>query len=150
MLCIVLMCQLHCVLFLFDYFIVVRLFIRFCSSFFWLVFRFFCFSLFIVWKKNIQFWSWIVFQVFRSCYAIVEEVPSSSMQVNKHHTSDCTIFVLVEERVAYYDHRHRHSITNILQVVKQVEGKTLSDNDKKRWWFPIGPEGWLEEATTFL
>jgi hypothetical protein len=33
-------------------------------------------------------------------------IPSPSMQVNKHHTSDCTDFVLVLERVAYYDHGH--------------------------------------------
>jgi hypothetical protein len=48
------------------------------------------------------------------------------MQVNKHHTSDCTDFVLAEERVAYYDHRHSGiDETNILQVVKAVEGETL-------------------------
>jgi hypothetical protein len=48
------------------------------------------------------------------------------MQVDKHHTSDCTDFVLVLEREAYYDHRHSgiHE-TNILQVVIAVEGKTL-------------------------
>jgi hypothetical protein len=40
------------------------------------------------------------------------------MQVNKHHTSDCTDFVLVYERVAYYDHRHSEiDETNILQVI---------------------------------
>ncbi len=48
-------------------------------------------------------------------------VPSSSMQVNKHHTSDCTDFVLVWEREAYYDHRHsRIDKTNILQEVIAV------------------------------
>ncbi len=48
------------------------------------------------------------------------------MKVNKHHTSDCTDFVLVQEWAAYYDHRHsRIYETNILQVVKQAEGKTL-------------------------
>jgi hypothetical protein len=42
------------------------------------------------------------------------------MQVNKHHTSDCTDFVLV-----YYDHRHsRIDETNILIVVKAIEGET--------------------------
>jgi hypothetical protein len=47
------------------------------------------------------------------------------MQVNKRHTSDCTFFVLVYERVAYYDHRHRGIYeTNILQAVKHAEGKT--------------------------
>ncbi len=47
------------------------------------------------------------------------------MQVNKHHTSDCTDFVLVKERVAYYE--HRHSVidkNNILQEVIAVEGET--------------------------
>jgi hypothetical protein len=44
---------------------------------------------------------------------------------NKHHASDCTIFVLVEELVAYYDHRHKGIYeTNILQAVKQAKGKT--------------------------
>jgi hypothetical protein len=48
------------------------------------------------------------------------------MLVNKHHTSDCTNFVLVLERVAYYDHRHSGiDETNILQVVKAVEGETV-------------------------
>jgi hypothetical protein len=52
-------------------------------------------------------------------------IPSPSMQVKKHHTSDCTDFVLVYERVAYYDHRHSGiDETNILQVVKAVEGET--------------------------
>jgi hypothetical protein len=47
------------------------------------------------------------------------------MQVNKHHTSDCTDFVLVKERVAYYDHRHsKIDEANILQVVRAVEVKT--------------------------
>jgi hypothetical protein len=42
------------------------------------------------------------------------------MQVNKHLTSDCIVFVLVYERAAYYDHRHRGIYeTNILQAVKQ-------------------------------
>ncbi len=53
-------------------------------------------------------------------------IPSSSMQVNKHHTSDCTDFVLVKEQVAYYDHRHSGiDETNIHQVVKAVEGETV-------------------------
>jgi hypothetical protein len=53
-------------------------------------------------------------------------VSSSSMQVNKHHTSECTDFVLVEERVAYYNHRHSGICeTNILQVIKQGEGETI-------------------------
>jgi hypothetical protein len=35
-------------------------------------------------------------------------------------------FVLVQERVAYYDHRHSGiDETNILQVVKAVEGETI-------------------------
>jgi hypothetical protein len=51
---------------------------------------------------------------------------SPSMQVNKHHTSDSTVFVLVQERVAYYDHRHSGIYkTNILQVIKQAEGETV-------------------------
>ncbi len=33
-------------------------------------------------------------------------------QVNKHHTADCTVFVLVQERVAYYHHRHRRDTRN--------------------------------------
>jgi hypothetical protein len=57
---------------------------------------------------------------------VIQE-PSPSMQVNEHHTSDCTVFVLVLEGVAYYDHRHRGIYEiNILQVVKQAEGKTLT------------------------
>ncbi len=56
---------------------------------------------------------------------VIQE-PSSSMQVNKHHTSDFTVFVLVWERVAYYDHRHRGMYkTNIFQAVKQAEGETV-------------------------
>jgi hypothetical protein len=52
------------------------------------------------------------------------------MQVNKHHTSDCTVFVLVLERVAYYDHRHRGIYeTSFLQAVKQAEGKTLEGTE---------------------
>jgi hypothetical protein len=52
-------------------------------------------------------------------------IPSPSMHVNKHHTSDCTDFVLVLEQAAYYDHRHsRIDEINILQVVKAVEGET--------------------------
>jgi hypothetical protein len=48
------------------------------------------------------------------------------MQVNKHHTSDCTDFVLVQERRTYYDHRHSGiDETNILQEVIAVEGKTV-------------------------
>ncbi len=101
MLCIVLMCQLHRV----DFIIVARfcslfdLSFVFCSTFVFI--GFFWFLLFIVQREKIQFWSWIVFQVFRShCTwstgsTIVQEVPLSSMQVNKHHTSDCTDFVLV-------------------------------------------------------
>jgi small-conductance mechanosensitive channel len=71
----------------------------FIHSFVRLLFSFdsllFIYPLFVVQRKKIQFWSWIVFQVFRSCCTIVQELPSSSMQVNKHHTSDCTDFVLV-------------------------------------------------------
>jgi hypothetical protein len=64
------------------YFVVVRLSF---NSFVW----FFCFSLFIVHcsKKTIQFWSWIVVQVF---WSIVREVPVHHhlCKSNKHHTSD--------------------------------------------------------------
>jgi hypothetical protein len=60
--------------------------------------------------------------------SIIQE-PSSSMQVNKHHTSDCTVFVLLKEWVAYYDHRHRGIYeTNILRTVKQAEGETTVSN----------------------
>ncbi len=56
----------------------------------------------------------------------VQEISSSSMQVNKHHTSDCTDFVLVQEQVAYYEQRHSGIYeTSIFQVVKQAEGETL-------------------------
>jgi hypothetical protein len=48
------------------------------------------------------------------------------MQVNKHHTADCTDFVLVCEREAYYDHRHSGiDETNILQVYIAAEGETV-------------------------
>ncbi len=51
---------------------------------------------------------------------------------NIHHASDCTVFVLVQERVAYYDHRHRGiSETNILQDVKLAEGETNILQDVK-------------------
>jgi hypothetical protein len=48
---------------------------------------------------------------------------------NKHHTSDCTIFVLVYCTVGasglYYDHRHRRIYeTNILQAIKHAQGET--------------------------
>jgi hypothetical protein len=47
------------------------------------------------------------------------------MQVNKHHTADCTDFVLVKERRTYYDHRHSGlDETNILQEDIAVEGET--------------------------
>jgi hypothetical protein len=51
---------------------------------------------------------------------------TSSMQVNKHHTADCTDFFLVQERRTYYDHRHSgiDNETNILQEVIAVEGET--------------------------
>ncbi len=111
MLRIVFMCQLNCVVFyhccsilscsilwlLFVYFVRFLTFpFIFCSTF--VLIWFFAFHCFVVQKKKIQFWSWIVFQVFRSCSTIVptvQEIPSPSMQVNKHHTSDCTDFVLV-------------------------------------------------------
>ncbi len=71
MLCIMLVCQLYRVLFdycWFDYFSVVRFSFVFCSTFVFIQFfcsiRFHC-SLFT--RKNMQFWSWFVFQVFRSC-----------------------------------------------------------------------------------
>jgi hypothetical protein len=48
---------------------------------------------------NIQFLSWKCV-IFRSC-------KQQSSAVNKHHTPDRTIFVLVQEQVAYYNHRHR-------------------------------------------
>ncbi len=57
-------------------------------------------SLFII-------WFWNVFQVFRSFYT-----STIIKQVNKHHTPDCTVFVLVLEQVAYYHHRHRRVIRN--------------------------------------
>jgi hypothetical protein len=48
------------------------------------------------------------------------------MQVNKHHTSDCTDLVSVYERVAYFDHRHSGiDEINILQEVISVEGETV-------------------------
>ncbi len=52
------------------------------------------------------------------------------MQVNKHHTSDCTDFVLVKERVAYYNNKHSGiDETNIIQVVIAVKGETLPPID---------------------
>jgi hypothetical protein len=140
MLCIVFMCQLYRVLFIivarvyyccsFILFIVRLSFVLMSDFCYFSILLLFIYSLFIVQKKKIQFWSWIVFQVFwsrctRTCCTLVQELPSSSMQVNKYHTSDCTDFVLVEKRVAYYDHKHSGiDKTNILQVVKAVEGKT--------------------------
>ncbi len=61
---------------------------------------------------------------------VVREVP---IQVNLrtiiiyvHHTADCTDFVLVYEREAYYDHRHSGiDETNILQVYIAAEGETV-------------------------
>ncbi len=95
----------YCVLFIivaqFYYCCLFILFIArlFIHSFVRLLFSFnsllFIYPLFVVQRKKIQFWSWIVFQVFRSCCTIAQELPSSSMQVNKHYTSDCTDFVLV-------------------------------------------------------
>ncbi len=40
---------------------------------------------------------------------LYKKLPSPSMQVNRHHTSDCTVYVLVQERVAYYDQRLRRN-----------------------------------------
>jgi hypothetical protein len=81
------------------YFVVVWLFFhvlfKFCSI------RLFC-SLFIrkIFNSDPGLYS-------RYFALVVKKLPSPSMQVNKHHTSDCTVFVLVLERMAYYDHRHR-------------------------------------------
>jgi hypothetical protein len=108
MFCIVLMCQLYHV----D---LLLLFVYFCSLFNFsiqLLFDF-CFHLILLFFivhcplfKRKRFYSdpGLYSRYFDP---VVQEVPSSSMQVNKHHTSDCTDFVLVWERVAYYDHRHR-------------------------------------------
>ncbi len=59
---------------------------------------------------------------------IVHEVPVHRhlCKSNKHHTSDCTDFVLVQERVAYDDHRHSRIYgTNILQVIKASRGRDI-------------------------
>jgi hypothetical protein len=92
-----------------------------CSTF--VLIWFFCFPLFIVHCSK-----------EKSSILILDCIPgililrtTSSMQANKHHTADCTDFVLVQERRTYYDH-HIHSRidkTNILQEVIAVEGKTL-------------------------
>ncbi len=119
MLCIVFMCQLYCVVFYYCRSIILLLFDLY------LILLDFCFHsillLFIVhcaWE-NFQFWSWIVFQIFwsRSTRCKSEVPVTSSMQVNNHQTSDCIIFVLVSEWVAYYNHRNNGIYrTNILQA----------------------------------
>ncbi len=82
--------------------------------------QFFC-SLFIIHKKIFSSNPGLDSRYFDP---VVQE-PSSSMQVNKHHISDCTIFVLVYAWAAYYNHRHRGIYkTNILQAVQQAEGET--------------------------
>jgi hypothetical protein len=46
------------------------------------------------------------------------------MQVSNHHTSDCTDFVLVWERAAFYEHKPSGiDETNILQVTIAAEGR---------------------------
>jgi hypothetical protein len=48
------------------------------------------------------------------------------MQVSKHHTSDCTNFVLVQERVAYYNYRHSGiDETNILSQSSRGRDKYI-------------------------
>jgi hypothetical protein len=124
MLCIIFMCQ------LIMHYLLLLLVIYRCRSFIlfvvWSSFVL-CSTFVSCWKEKIRFWSWIVFQVFWSCCTCCTWIPSLSMQVNKHHTSDCTDFVLALEWVAYYDHRHsRIDETIILQVVKAVEGETIT------------------------
>jgi hypothetical protein len=144
MLCIVLMCQLIVYHFnlLFYSMIVVRLLCSLfnflfivCSILFSIWFFAFHNSLFRCSKERKKRYNYDPGLYSRYFDPVVHEVPvvpavqeisSSSMQVNKHHTSDCTDFVLVWEREAYYEHRHsRIYKTNILQVVKHAEGETI-------------------------
>ncbi len=62
-----------------------------------------------------------------TCCTCCTRIPSPSMIVNKHHTSDCINFVLVQDASGYYDHRHSGiDETNILQEVKAVECETIT------------------------
>ncbi len=83
--------------------------------------------------------------LFNNCTCCTR-IPSPSMQVNKHHTSDCTDFVLVQEQVAYYNHRHsRINETNILQAVKNSQSSRERDtNVPSPFLFPLSPFYWGE------
>ncbi len=101
MLCIVLMCQLYRVVFyhccsiyyccLFILFVVrsVHLLFAFCSHSILLLF---IYSLFMFKRKRFNSDPGLYSRYFDP---VVQELSSSSMQVNKHHTSDCTDFFLV-------------------------------------------------------
>ncbi len=117
MLCIVLMCQLYCVLFI----IVVRfilLLLDFHSSLFdfcfYLILLLFHCSLFVVQRKKIQFWSWIVFQVFRSCCTIVHEVPSSY-----HHSEYGVQLVYIYQQNGF---KKRENTDQSISVKKRLSG----------------------------
>ncbi len=55
-------------------------------------------------------------------------------QVNTHHASDCTVFVLVQERVAYYHHRHRRDIQN--QYSPNWVSRGQDNGSQHHRWFP--------------
>jgi hypothetical protein len=117
-----LMCQLYCVLFCYCY----RSFC-YCSTLFDFVhflfdsFYFHC-SLFMR-KYSILILDCMYSRYFDPVPVVREvRVHHHLCKSNKYHTSD---FVLVQERVAYYDHRHSGIYgTNILQALKQAESET--------------------------
>ncbi len=98
MLCIVFMCQLNCVLFI----VVVRLFCSLFDFFIHSLFNFcsrsilllFIHSLFVIQEKRFNYNPGL-YPVISILLYHCTRITSSSMQVNKHHTSDCADFVLV-------------------------------------------------------
>jgi hypothetical protein len=79
-------------LLLFVYFVHCSTFAH--SLFDFCLISFFC-SLFIVRKEIFNSDPGLYSRYFDLAVPVVQELSSLSMQVNKHHTSDCTDFVLV-------------------------------------------------------
>ncbi len=125
MLCIVLMCQLYRVVII----IVVRfilLLFDFHSILLFDSFAFHC-SLFIVRRKQFNSDPGLQSRYFDPLYVKYLFIIIYASQINIIHQTGCTIFVLVQLRVTYYNHRHSGIYgTNILQVVKVSRGRDTS------------------------
>ncbi len=127
MLCIVLICELYRVVFIIVVQFILLLFnfsFVFCSTFVFI--QFFCFFIVhcsLLKEKRLNSDPGLYSRHFNP---VVREVPVHHhlCRSNKHHTSDCSDFVLVWERVAYYSHRHSRIYgTHIIQVVKASRGR---------------------------